>query len=80
MQCDGACARAFHVGIPEIDHPPEAGFCNSLEMPEELIRASEADNVPWLCPNCLLGIHQCFICKLEGRSCDSPEGAQEVFR
>ena len=77
FQCDGACARSFHFGEMEKKRPE--GFCNPLEMSAELAKACLADNVTWLCPNCLANVHQCFACKKDGRS-DASRGPQQVFR
>ena len=61
-------------------------MCNPLGISRELARQLNGPSTMgqgFKCPNCLAGMHQCFSCKREGRSCApaSPKDApQEVFQ
>lgn len=77
--CDGPCLRSFHAGMRESDEPDEeplydAKACNPVKIPHDLFEALTQQGAErFNCPNCLAGIHQCFVCKCEGT-------ADEVFR
>lgn len=48
--------------------------CNPLGLPRDLAELLTASNVQFVCPNCLAGRHQCFVCKVEGTA------GRDVFR
>lgn len=78
IQCDGACNAVFHFGKCH-ERGFIKGFCNPLQMPQKLAERCFADNIPWTCPSCFASVHQCYVCKQEGRA-EASGGPQEVFR
>ena len=77
MFCDGPCMRAFHCGV-EVTASSDDGHgdsaeeslsdfdCNPLGMPRDLYLKLKDTKDILHCPNCLVGVHQCFKCKEEG--------------
>ena len=69
--------RAFHCGV-EVTTSSDDGdcdsaddslsdfHCNPLGMPRDLYLKLKDTKDILHCPNCLVGVHQCFGCKEEG--------------
>jgi hypothetical protein len=79
--CDGLCMRSFHSGMRDSEDEEgglgkyDAAYCNPIKIPQDLFKAlTSQGNERFNCPNCLAGVHQCFVCKKEGKA-DS-----EVYR
>ncbi|KAL4452599.1 hypothetical protein ABPG75_008261 [Micractinium tetrahymenae] len=70
LACDGPCMRSFHADLEDGD----GSGCNMLLLPLDLARHLANSNETLLCPNCLAGKHQCYICKGEGKA------DEEVFK
>nr|XP_024364367.1 uncharacterized protein LOC112276843 [Physcomitrium patens]PNR28122.1 hypothetical protein PHYPA_028714 [Physcomitrium patens] len=68
--CDGPCMRSFH---PTID----SGWQNKCPT-LRLTRAAVSVEI-WICPNCEVGQHQCFVCGKLGKSTGSADH-QQVFK
>ncbi|CAI9088304.1 OLC1v1022604C1 [Oldenlandia corymbosa var. corymbosa] len=72
--CEGKCLRSFH---PTEESGIESN-CDSLGYSEEQVKKMEEENQTFLCKNCQVNVHQCFVCGKLGSS-DKSAGA-EVFQ
>lgn len=68
--CDGPCHRSFHISCLNEKGKNNTKRGNKSKNDENEMNNGELEvevEDPWLCVNCVEGVHPCFVCKIEGK-------------